>query len=1087
MKSPALWTNVIGSIVLSLACTTAHAQPAKSSRPTPAKPTSAKTTPAKSPQVQPARPGAQPAQAVKAFVAVQPDAALSLPPIVVQYDATTGSGFDWKKLSELPYYQALNDPGRPMLSAVRYLREAVQRMTGKELPVVAGNDLTRGIVLTTLEGAPPELKKDPAVIAALKNSGADAYNSNEAYYVRSEPNRVIIVANTAYGISHGIIELLESVGYEALSMGPNWTHVPDYKNKPLSFSIQRSGRPGFYLRSLWPTSGQGYGVGTLHLMPLADAADETVEVSLDRWQVGARIAGQSMAGFPGHALQGYHRAVVQAMRESKTTDGFLVEKTHLGLEGERPAAAKENNGHLWLNTDAEGQPAAGKVFMSDGTKWIEQDLASLNANLDLSVPMVRQIILNDMKQKAEESFTKNPDEIFVFGTDPEDGGGYASLAALLSNKNWYPEYLAAENVKFGQPYVLHEFKGLNQPREIWDSNAPSDTVFGFDNWLLREFDKWIDSRPQQERVTSNGKPKKSMVRISGYSYNYHDVPPNFNLDPRIRVMIAGYPKHRGWGKWKNFSNQIEMAKAFQVMLPREPSGDYWIISLSYFWDSSSHGISGSESAATIQRKIKEEYDAGFKALSVETDFNFGKLGLAYYLYSKALWNPGLTAAQLDAIRDRWLQRAFGSGWRNMKAYYDFMTPDNFTINAPNNWAKAIRFIDAADKQVDDVKEPAAQRRIDDVKQFWYFYYLQESGKGKADAREMREFAWKGQMSYMTAMHMVTRTIFNTNSAKDAAGPEFNTGPAHYTHEETQAWWAKMLDFWPVTPVTNFTDVTLANGKKGKDVDLNDLVMVGEFQASQGSTQPADVPFLYNSGYMKTASFLTVAAKAGDEIGFKLFWPWNPNDNYYRDRDVSYGISRWNTATKKWDELVDKTMAAKHSSTVKFPDGGDKQLAEIRYAAPQPGTYRVEVGYGGNLAQLTTLGYDINTGQYSGARGHTYFSTLEGLTQSGVYLYIPKGTKSFDMEVWDTYGVKSLVLHTGLPATGLTRTRTVDVGKRGTHTVALNPGEDGSIALLQGNGFSFPYLYSVPMLWAKSPSALLVPRAVAHIDGLTQLR
>ena len=50
---------------------------------------------------------------------------------------------------------------------------------------------------------------------------------------------------------------------------------------------------------------------------------------------------------------------------------------------------------------------------------------------------------------------------------------------------------------------------------------------------------------------------------------------------------------------------------------------------------------------------------------------------------------------------------------------------------------------------------------------------------------MREFVWKGQMSYMTAMHMVTRTIFNTNSAADAAGPEFNTGPAHYTHEETQ--------------------------------------------------------------------------------------------------------------------------------------------------------------------------------------------------------------------------------------------------------------------------------------------------------------
>jgi len=1028
-----------------------------------------------------------PIQVARPFVAVPLDAALPLPQIVVQYDPASGAGFDWEKLSKLPYYQALSSPGHPVLSAVRYLREAVQRMTGKELPVAAGNDLSRGIVLTTLAGASPELKKDPQVIAALRDTGADTYNANEAYYVRSEPNRVVIVANTAQGLSHGVIELLESVGYEALGMGPNWTHVPDYKSKPLVFSIERGGRPGFYIRALWPTSGQGYGIGTLFMTPLPDAADETVEVSLDRWQVGARIAGQSMPGFPGHALQAYHRAVITAMRATKTNAGFLVPRTYQGLDAERPAASKDNTEHLWINTDPAGQPGVGKVFLSDGAKWIEQDLVSLSANLDLSVPLVRQIILEDMKQKAEQSFTANPDDVFVFGTDPEDGGGYASLGALLGNKSWYPEYLASEGVKFGQPYVLNGFKGLQQPREIWDDNAASDTIFGFDNWLLREFDKWIDVRPQNEKVTASGKPKKSLVRVSGYSYNYHDVPPNFNLDPRIRLMVAGYPKHRGWGKWKSFNNQMEMAKAIRVMLPREPSGDYWIISLAYYWDSSSNGIRGSDSAAKIARSIRDEYDAGFKALSVETDFNFGKMGLEYYLYSRMLWNPGLTAAQLDAIRDRWLQRAYGSGWRAMKAYYDFMTPDNFTINAPNNWAKAIRLIDAAGQRIDGAKEPAAQRRLDDLKQFWYFYYLLESGKGKADSRELREFVWKGQMSYMTAMHMVTRTIFKTDSARDAAGAEFNTGSAHYTHAETQAWWAKMLEAWPVTPVSDFSAATLANGKKGKAVDLNDLVLVKELQAGTGSTQAADVPFLYNSGYMKTASFLTVTGKAGEEIGFKLFWPWNQNDNYYRDRDVNYGISRWNAATKKWDELIDKTLVFRHSATTRFPDGNDYQLAEIRYAVPQPGTYRVDVGYGGNLSRLTTLGYDVSSGKYSTIYGHTYFGTLEGLTQPEIYLYIPKGTKSIDMEVWDTSGVKTLVLYTGLPLAGLTQTRTVDVGQRGTHTVALNPGEDGSIAVLRGNGFAFPYLYSIPMLWAKSPSALLVPRAIAQADGLTVVK
>ena len=36
----------------------------------------------------------------------------------------------------------------------------------------------------------------------------------------------------------------------------------------------------------------------------------------------------------------------------------------------------------------------------------------------------------------------------------------------------------------------------------------------------------------------------------------------------------------------------------------------------------------------------------------------------------------------------------------MKRYYDFMSPDSKSINAPNNWAKAIRIIDAADHKID---------------------------------------------------------------------------------------------------------------------------------------------------------------------------------------------------------------------------------------------------------------------------------------------------------------------------------------------------------------------------------------------------
>ncbi|MCA9067374.1 MAG: hypothetical protein KDA84_00525, partial [Planctomycetaceae bacterium] len=45
--------------------------------------------------------------------------------------------------------------------------------------------------------------------------------------------------------------------------------------------------------------------------------------------------------------------------------------------------------------------------------------------------------------------------------------------------------------------------------------------------------------------------------------------------------------------------------------------------------------------------------------------------------------------------------------------------------------------------------PDAQQRLDDLKQYWYFYYLIDTGAMEAKSPEMVEFFWKGQMSYMT--------------------------------------------------------------------------------------------------------------------------------------------------------------------------------------------------------------------------------------------------------------------------------------------------------------------------------------------------
>lgn len=1010
------------------------------------------------------------------FVAYKPIERFPLPEIVLQYDPASKTGLPWVEpkpgdLSTLSGW------------AVAYLRDGLHRMTGRAYPVANKPDLSRGIVLVLLKYAPADIRDDAEIRQALKPDPRNPYAANEAFFLRSEKHRVLVVANTTDGLLDAVVELLESVDYEILGMGVDWIHVPDHTKTTLIFSIKRDGRPSFYHRRLWAHGGQSYGNGTI-MAGLTDPADENVDVSYARWSIGSRFVSKSMPDFPGHALQEYHWKILNKMRELGVAEGFLA-KMGIGLEANRPLASPEFTDHWWINTDSPGAPGHLKFSHCDGKAW--QTSASqyyFGSIVDLSVPFVRQILLDDLQAKTEASFTANPDELYIFPMDAEDGAAAnGALDQFMKYPNWYPEYRTQIGAPLGKPYLLNGFKGLVQPNETWDPYAASDQMFATADWLLREYDRYIDSLPKARQVTATGKSKKDLMRCNFQSYNYHDVPPNFNPNQRTRVNIAHFPAHRGRGKWENIVTQEDMARALQIMLPIEPSSDYRDLSEAAYWDVGPGGIAPtwSSDAASIASNYQRAYQAGFRSIVAELDLNFGKYGLGYYLTGKILWNAKQTAQELDRLRDRWFRRAFGSAWKEMKAYYDLMNPENFHPSAPNNWARAIRLIDAADKKIDSTREPAAQRRIDDVKQYWYYHYLMDTGLYTAASPEVKEFLWKGQMSYMVCMYMLARNHFNASQyapVKDLAG-EVSKGPAHYSHAETQVWWKKILQHWQVTRVINFAEGTLANGKPAKNVDLNDLVAVKECQSTT-----SDAPFYFDSGYMTCPSFLMIARKKGEELGFTLSWPFNPGDRYYSAKKLPYGVDIWNPKSKNWELWIDKAMTVKLSEEKTNAQGKKIQVVEVRMNAPRPGTYRFNFGYGGNLSLLSSPGCDPLTGKYIASIGFTYCTNAWGMTQSPAYLYIPRGTKSLDLEVWDTSRVKEVQLFTGLPTRGMTPTRKIDIHGLGTKTIALQPGEDGALAAITGDNFFFPYLYSVPTLWAKSPAALLIPRGIAEADGLT---
>ena len=461
--------------------------------------------------------------------------------VVLQYVGSTGRGFDWAALQDRRL--AANKPEYRLRQAVEFFQEGITRLTGKTPTVRSGADVQRGIVVMLLRNAPRIIAEDSRVQAALANDGSDAYNHREAFYLRSERERLLIVANTIDGLVAALPALLERVGYEVLAMGPNWTHVPTGHRERLVFDVERSERPSYYLRQLTATTGQSYGVGTLMVGPklprLADEADESVSVSYARWQIGTRMRGRSMDPFPGHALYQYHRRMAEEMVRTGSTVGFLTPGNHLGLSSERPPADESNRGHLWINTDPRPSPEYAQALVSDGTEWKPQKPVGFMVNLDPTAPAARAIVLAELKERALKHFAalaadrNSADEPLIFGTESEDGAGLAHIGewAAPENRNWYVDYLKAEGIAYPQPYVLDGYRGIAQPREAWDISTPGDTVFGFNNWLLREFDKWIDSLPEADRVTAGGAAKKDLVRCSCYSYAFHDVPPHINPRP----------------------------------------------------------------------------------------------------------------------------------------------------------------------------------------------------------------------------------------------------------------------------------------------------------------------------------------------------------------------------------------------------------------------------------------------------------------------------------------------------------------------------------------------------------------------------
>jgi len=157
------------------------------------------------------------------------------------------------------------------------------QMTGARFEVAAG-DAARGIVLGTIAEFPQPERDDIARALEIRN----IYDGKEAFIIRTEPERLLLLGATERGVPHAAFRLLEELGCRWLFPAKEWEVVPSIPTLKVSLNVDD--RPAILARRIW------YGFGFF------DRAQGKSIADYKAWARHNRMAG-SFSLYCGHAWQ----------------------------------------------------------------------------------------------------------------------------------------------------------------------------------------------------------------------------------------------------------------------------------------------------------------------------------------------------------------------------------------------------------------------------------------------------------------------------------------------------------------------------------------------------------------------------------------------------------------------------------------------------------------------------------------------------------------------------------------------------------------------------------------------------------------
>jgi hypothetical protein len=157
------------------------------------------------------------------------------------------------------------------------LASYLSRISGAEFRIETG-DGSRGIVLGSMADFPEPSLKDSL---AAKSK----YDGPEAYAIRTESKRLLLIGARELSASHAAFRLLENLGCRWFFPSKEWEVIPQQRN--LSVSVTEDDRPRILARRIW------YGYG---------AFDKQTAQDYEAWARHNRMAG-SFKVRAGHAWQ----------------------------------------------------------------------------------------------------------------------------------------------------------------------------------------------------------------------------------------------------------------------------------------------------------------------------------------------------------------------------------------------------------------------------------------------------------------------------------------------------------------------------------------------------------------------------------------------------------------------------------------------------------------------------------------------------------------------------------------------------------------------------------------------------------------